>query len=90
MQFTCIGELADDNFVKPTMSEKYIVTDSYTSASTVFPAINFSATDLHEKTRTLYGELSHIIVNQKQSPFRVSPCCFIFVGNDTMINLSQN
>jgi hypothetical protein len=41
-----MGVLDDDRAVKPTMSEKYIVTESNASAMTGSPRINVSATDL--------------------------------------------
>ena len=37
---TCIGVLSDDSDVKPTISEKYIVTQSNISALTVPPRFN--------------------------------------------------
>ena len=45
--FTCNGVLSDDIRVKPTISEKYIVTHSNDSAVTCLPAINSVVTDLY-------------------------------------------
>lgn len=43
---TCKGVLCDDRLVNPTMSEKKMVTESKVSASTDFPFLSCSATDL--------------------------------------------
>lgn len=43
---TCNGVLSADIVVKPTMSLKYIVTQSKLSASTLLPRFNCSATGL--------------------------------------------
>ena len=45
-----MGVLDADNFVKPTMSEKYMVTSLNDSASIDRPRLRSSATDLKNKT----------------------------------------
>lgn len=46
--FTCIGVLVAANLVNPTMSLKYIVTQSKLSAWTLSPRFNASATVLRQ------------------------------------------
>lgn len=56
---TCIGVLSEHNAVKPTISEKKMVTPSNCSANTGCPSFNLLATDL--KTKKNIGE-NHFVV----------------------------
>ena len=51
---TCIGELLEDNFVNPQMSEKKTVADSYISGSIGSPVFNFSAKLLERNNQIMY------------------------------------
>jgi hypothetical protein len=61
---TCIGVLDEDSFVNPTISEKYMDTDSNISGRTLLPHFNWSATTLQGNEK----KQNHIIRTVERIP----------------------